>query len=149
VDQLYMQAEKGATWVPVTRPPSPIPGDDEVITTGAGRLSPWPYEADQTVYEDRTYSVAAAPFVRLERAVFFQAMEIDIGATKAQVQAVIDDMPISTTEEREAKTKARIRFEDAQHFDRDDALLAAIGVSLGITGAQIDTAWRSANNRFS
>ena len=65
---------------------------------------------------------------------------LGLGVAAAQVEAAIDAMP-GTETEREA---ARIQWEYATTFSRDHALVANIGVALGLTDEQIDNAWRDA-----
>ena len=65
---------------------------------------------------------------------------LGLGLTGAQVEAEIATMPGSDTT-REA---ARIEWEYATSYQRDHQLVAMLGAALGLTEAQIDSAWMEA-----
>ena len=65
---------------------------------------------------------------------------LGLGLTGAQVEAAINAMP-GTDMQREA---ARIEWEYATSYQRDHQLVAMLGAALGLTEAQIDSAWMEA-----
>ena len=65
---------------------------------------------------------------------------LGLGLTGAQVEAKIAAMP-GTPAEREA---ALIEWEYATTYQRNHPLVIALGAALGLTEAQIDSAWREA-----
>ncbi|PCJ96801.1 MAG: hypothetical protein COA52_00920 [Hyphomicrobiales bacterium] len=68
---------------------------------------------------------------------FFAMLEI-LGKTEA-VDTAIDAIP-DTTEKAVAKAK----FKHSVEFNRDDPLFAALAPVVGLTAAEIDTAWMAA-----
>ena len=141
-------AGTGEVWVAQTPGVKPIPAAGEVVTAGEGRLKPWPYQPGVTVYEAHTYTVEAAPFLPLNRATFMLAMVIDLGVSKAQVQAVVDGMPEGTAQQQAEKAAAQIQFDDAQQFERDNDLVNSIASVLALSDADIDAAWRVAPDKY-
>jgi hypothetical protein len=65
---------------------------------------------------------------------------LGLGLTGAQVESQIAAMP-GTPAQREA---AMIEWEYATTYQRDHALVVALGAALGLTEAQIDAAWMEA-----
>jgi hypothetical protein len=84
-----------------------------------------------------------APFRDLSRPAFLFMMN-KIGITEATVEAIIDAMPEETTEQQDAKALALIVFKNQQTFRRSNQLLAALAAGAGLTEAQVDAAWRTA-----
>jgi hypothetical protein len=62
-----------------------------------------------------------------------------MGITEAQVEGLIGQMPAG-----DARDLALIVFKNQQTFKRDNSLLKTLTAAAGLTDAQVDTAWRAA-----
>ncbi len=69
----------------------------------------------------------------------FLFMMSKMGITEAQVEGLIGQMPAG-----DARDLALIVFKNQQTFKRDNTLLKTLTAAIGLTDAQVDTAWRAA-----
>ncbi len=83
------------------------------------------------------------PFADLSRPAFL-FMASKIGASDPVVLGLIDAMPSATPAEADAKTLAKIVYQNQQTFKRDNALLESLAKAAKIPDASIDAAWRVA-----
>lgn len=87
------------------------------------------------------YVAPPVPLQTLSRPAFLFMMS-KIGVSKQDVYALINAMPEETTEQQDAKTLARLVFDETQFFKRDNALLNTLATAKGLTEEQVDAAWR-------
>lgn len=78
------------------------------------------------------------PFRDIPRPSFLFMMS-KMGITEAQVEGLIGQMPAG-----DARDLALIVFKNQQTFKRDNSLLKTLTAAAGLTDAQVDTAWRAA-----
>lgn len=69
----------------------------------------------------------------------FLFMMSKMGITEAQVEGLIGQMTAG-----DARDLALIVFKNQQTFKRDNTLLKTLTAAAGLTDAQVDTAWRAA-----
>ena len=75
--------------------------------------------------------------LKLTRGDVFRGILQAKGVTRAQLRAVIEAMPETTTEEKLAKELALIDFDEALYFYRRNPLIDKVGAQLGITNYQM------------
>ena len=75
--------------------------------------------------------------LKLTRGDVFRGILQAKGVTRAQLRAVIEAMPETTTEEKLAKELAFIDFDEALYFYRRNPLIDKVGAQLGITNCQM------------
>lgn len=75
--------------------------------------------------------------LKLTRGDVFRGILQAKGVTRAQLRAVIEAMPETTTEEKLAKELALIDFDEALYFYRRNPLINKVGAQLGITNYQM------------
>lgn len=81
--------------------------------------------------------------MKLTRADVFRGLLLSRKITKAQVRAMLDELPTKTDAQVLIKEMAIIDFEDSLYFYRDNALLIAIANSLEITSEQLDNFFKT------
>lgn len=81
--------------------------------------------------------------MKLTRADVFRGLLLARKITKAQVRAMLDELPTKTDAQVLIKEMAIIDFEDSLYFYRDNALLIAIANSLEITSEQLDNFFKT------
>ena len=75
--------------------------------------------------------------LKLTRGDVFRGILQAKGVTRAQLRAVIEAMPETTTEEKLAKELALIDFDEALYFYRRNPLIDKVGKQLDITNYQM------------
>ena len=75
--------------------------------------------------------------LKLTRGDVFRGILQAKGVTRAQLRAIIEAMPETTTEEKLAKELALIDFDEALYFYRRNPLIDKVGARLGITNYQM------------
>jgi hypothetical protein len=81
--------------------------------------------------------------MKLTRADVFRGLLLARKIPKAQVRAMLDELPTTTDAQVLIKEMAIIDFEDSLYFYRDNALLIAIANSLEITSEQLDNFFKT------
>ena len=76
--------------------------------------------------------------LHLTRGDVFRGLLQAKGVTRAQIRAIIEQLPDSTPEQAIAKEMALIDFDEALEFYRGVALIETVGERLGITSEQMD-----------
>lgn len=76
--------------------------------------------------------------LHMTRGDVFRGLLLAKGVTRAQLRAVIENLPEETNEQSVAKEMALIDFDEALDFYRGVALIDTVGVQLGITPHQMD-----------
>ena len=97
-------------------------------------LEAWGYTEEEKE-EQRKKNVAQ---LHLTRGDVFRALLMAKGVTRAQLRAVIENLPEETNEQSIAKEMALIDFDEALDFYRGVALIDTVGAQLGITPEQMD-----------
>ena len=75
--------------------------------------------------------------LHLTRGDVFRSLLLAKGVTRAQLRAVIEQLPDETPEQQIAKEYALIDFDEALDFYRGNALIDTVGAQLGITSEQM------------
>ena len=75
--------------------------------------------------------------LKLTRGDVFRGILQAKGVTRAQLRAVIEDMPETTDEEKIKKELALIDFDEALYFYRRNPLIDKVGAQLGISNYQM------------
>lgn len=81
--------------------------------------------------------------LHLTRGDVFRALLLAKGITRAQIRALIEQMPEGTQEEIVTKELALIDFDEALDFYRGVSLINTLGEQLHITSKQMDNFFRS------
>ena len=75
--------------------------------------------------------------LHLTRGDVFRALLMARGVTRAQLRAMIEQLPDNTTEQSIAKEMALIDFDEALEFYRGVSLIDTLGSALGISSQQM------------
>lgn len=92
-------------------------------------LEAWGY----TQEEQQEQEAERIAKLHLTRGDVFRALLMAKGVTRAQLRALIEQLPEETQEQAIAKEMALIDFDEALDFYRGNALIDTVGVQLGIT----------------
>ena len=92
-------------------------------------LEAWGY----TKEEQQEQEAERIAKLHLTRGDVFRALLMAKGVTRAQLRALIEQLPEETQEQAITKEMALIDFDEALEFYRGNALIDTVGVQLGIT----------------
>lgn len=97
-------------------------------------LEAWGYTEEEKEQQHRE----AIATLHLTRGDVFRALLLAKGVTRAQLRAIVEQLPEETNEQSIAKEMALIDFDEALDFYRGVALIDTVGAQLGITSEQMD-----------
>lgn len=96
-------------------------------------LEAWGY----TQEEQQEQEAERIAKLHLTRGDVFRALLMAKGVTRAQLRALIEQLPEETQEQAITKEMALIDFDEALEFYRGNALIDTVGAQLGITSKQM------------
>lgn len=114
------------------------PPDEPYEVTGEAHVFD---EASGRVLITRQFQERELRMPRLS-AVQIRLLLMRLGMSEADILAWLNSMPEGTAEEQQAKAEARIRFERATRYERDDPFVLQAQSSFGIPDSVLDPLWR-------
>lgn len=105
----------------------------EIKETSAA-LEAWGYTEEEKAQQE----AERVAHLHLTRGDIFRALLLAKQVTRAQLRAIIEQLPENTVEQSITKEMALIDFDEALEFYRGNALIDTVGAQLGITSDQMN-----------
>lgn len=97
-------------------------------------LEAWGYTEEEKAQQE----AERVAHLHLTRGDIFRALLLAKQVTRAQLRAIIEQLPENTVEQSITKEMALIDFDEALEFYRGNALIDTVGAQLGITSEQMN-----------